>query len=359
MLVKSDYDIVYETLISLKVKFDALRINEKQLVIWGMGNTDSLYYNAFRYDKTPIKYYVNNSKKEIPEHNGFNVIRPSAIQNIDNPLIIINAQNKGVILSIISDIKTLGQAIDYALVSEYFCYRYHDIFISNLSLLDEISAHIYAHILLNLLGNSANTKDLYNPDHYFAIPEFCIPDKDEVYVDVGAYVGDSLELYCFRKFAQFHKYYCFEPDPENFAALNTRIKRLNSEWNLSPDKIQSVNGGIGEKAGKMPFCKSRSAESNFSQDITNITIPIYTLDEYFCKEHIDVIKADVEGWEFPLLLGSKNVITRDHPLLAISIYHNLFDYINIINFLKNLHADYRFAVRHHSYICNDTVLYAF
>jgi FkbM family methyltransferase len=50
----------------------------------------------------------------------------------------------------------------------------------------------------------------------------------------------------------------------------------------------------------------------------------YTLDDVLAQqniEHIDFLKADIEGSERDLLTGAKQILSSAHPLLAIRTYH--------------------------------------
>ena len=60
-----------------------------------------------------------------------------------------------------------------------------------------------------------------------------------------------------------------------------------------------------------------------------------------------------------MLRGGVQVIARDKPLLALSIYHRLSDYYEIPLLLKSLVPKYKFKIRHHSMFFCDTVLYAY
>ena len=57
---------------------------------------------------------------------------------------------------------------------------------------------------------------------------------------------------------------------------------------------------------------------------------------------VTFIKADVEGFEFPLLLGAENLIRKNRPKVSMTVYHNENNFLEIEEFLKNIHNDYRF-----------------
>ena len=67
---------------------------------------------------------------------------------------------------------------------------------------------------------------------------------------------------------------------------------------------------------------------------------------------------DIEGAEIKALEGAKEIIKKYKPKLAISIYHNPKDLIQIPIYLKKLLPEYKIYIRHHSLRETDTVCYA-
>lgn len=54
---------------------------------------------------------------------------------------------------------------------------------------------------------------------------------------------------------------------------------------------------------------------------------------------------DIEGEEMKALLGSDQIIRRDKPVLAISIYHKPEDFFNIKPWLQSICPDYKFIIK--------------
>jgi len=87
---------------------------------------------------------------------------------------------------------------------------------------------------------------------------------------------------------------------------------------------------------------------------------VTTLDEYFSQResrNIVFIKADIEGSEWDMLHGAAETIQRCKLLMAICLYHNIFDLYRIPLYLKELVPEYQFHIRHHSARDKETVLY--
>lgn len=69
------------------------------------------------------------------------------------------------------------------------------------------------------------------------------------------------------------------------------------------------------------------------------------------------IKMDIEGAEANALKGAENIIKKNHPKLAISIYHKDEDMIELPLYIHELVPQYRMYIRQHSHTFFDTVLY--
>lgn len=81
------------------------------------------------------------------------------------------------------------------------------------------------------------------------------------------------------------------------------------------------------------------------------------LDE-FLTEPYSFLKADIESYEYQMLLGAEKSIRKFKPLLAVCIYHNAVDFYSIPILVKQILPEYRLAIRHHKDTLGETVLYA-
>ena len=86
-------------------------------------------------------------------------------------------------------------------------------------------------------------------------------------------------------------------------------------------------------------------------------VPFWAIDD-FAKEKYTFLKADIESYEYRMLLGARNTIQQYRPRLAICIYHNMVDMYSIPELVHAINPDYRLSVRQHSYGYEETVLYA-
>lgn len=292
---------------------------------------------------------------------GVEIIPPMEISHLENPLILINVKNHIHVQEIIEQIKTINPKAAYLLTDEFFFGRRAEIIRNNVRILeDEESKRVYTKLIERSMRNELRMYDLYTPDQYWAIPPFRIDDINEVVVDMGGFVGDTLERYLFARLGCFKQYYVFEPDENNYAALLKRISRLSEEWNLDSDKIVPVFAGVGKEDSSCYFEEGETtgAGSHYTERSTGVERRIVKLDSYFKDIKVSFLKADIESYELDMLLGAVNIIKRDKPKLAISIYHNAVDMYYILNWLNNLGLGYKFYIRHHSVREVDTILYA-
>ena len=83
-------------------------------------------------------------------------------------------------------------------------------------------------------------------------------------------------------------------------------------------------------------------------------------DDLFPFEKVDFIKIDAEGTDLDALLGMAGLIRRSSPVLAVSVYHQPRDIIDLPLAISVLleGLSYRFYLRQHMYNSFDSVFYA-
>jgi FkbM family methyltransferase len=225
-------------------------------------------------------------------------------------------------------------------------------------LIDDGSRAVLCGVLETMLsGDRAHVHAVFEKDQYFALPQFCGVEQ-EIYVDAGAYVGDSLERFIWTHYGIFQKAIAFEPGPRQFAALKKRSDRLIAEWALDAGQIELVPAALGEAAGVEHAASHSGQMTSLAVGSGSDEIRVVRLDNHLAGGRITFLKADVEGMEMPLLRGAADTIRKYRPKLAICVYHYPTDIPVISRYLQSLVPDYRFALRHHSPQFMETVLYA-
>lgn len=121
--------------------------------------------------------------------------------------------------------------------------------------------------------------------------------KDAVYLDLGANIGLSV-LY-FKDYAK--KIYAVEPNSDYFNFLKENTKDLKN--------VECFNVGIGAGNGLAYLYGNpgeERTETIFGQGENKMPFTMLTIDKFFEDnkiEHIDVLKIDVEGSEYPIFMS--------------------------------------------------------
>lgn len=149
--------------------------------------------------------------------------------------------------------------------------------------------------------------------------KFLLNLNPEVFIDVGAHVGRFSIILAKRG----TKVMSIEPSKSNFNQLIKNIKLNNLQ-----KSITALNVGCSDKKGKetLYFVPQNEGLSSIEKkdNATEETIMTKRLDE-ICLElkinpkSINVIKADVEGFELNVLKGASNVLKKGSPILVIEI----------------------------------------
>lgn len=227
--------------------------------------------------------------------------------------------------------------------------------------IDKKSKMVLNSIIKTMLsGDEKYCAKVAEGQQYFCLPNF-LNKGGEVFVDLGAYVGDTVEKFICSQNGSYKHIYAFEPSISQFNAAELRFKRLINEWALDCKSISLIKAGVGSKTSVMYI------NSDAKHLISTTVLPYkqegcdkiegYALDDFFKEIQISFVKVDIEGSEFEMLKGFKKIIKRDKPKFALSVYHRPDDLFNCIKLLKECVPDYRFALRQHSPILVDTTLY--
>ncbi|QWH14660.1 FkbM family methyltransferase [Bacillus mycoides] len=163
-----------------------------------------------------------------------------------------------------------------------------------------------------------------------------MPTNGVVY-DVGANIGNHT-LY-FSHTLNPKKVYSFEPAKELFTVL---------EFNVQVNKLKNIevfNCAVGKENGEafLTYNPQNTGSSNISLD-GNEVVKIVTLDKLKIEKP-DFVKIDVEGSEYDVIKGMKNILKASSPVLWIEVFpDNYFavdqlleelNYVQIDRYLDN------------------------
>lgn len=214
---------------------------------------------------------------------------------------------------------------------------------------DELSKKTYDAFINAKLGDREGLYDVWRKDQYFP-KELIRLSENEVFVDGGAYTGDTLLAFIRKAEYKYSKCYAFEPEPENAAKLCALAGRQGLR------DVNIIVKGLWSKADTLRFAAAEGETGSAISETGSASIEVDTLDN--TAPDATFIKLDVEGAELEALKGAAGTIKRNRPKLAVCLYHKPGDLFEIPLYIKSLAPEYRFFLRQHQPVACELVLYA-
>jgi FkbM family methyltransferase len=185
-------------------------------------------------------------------------------------------------------------------------------------------------------------------------PDYLIrPLADEVFVDCGAFTGDTIEAFLTARGGSFGEIVGIEPDVVNCRVLQERI----DEWarsGMGQMRVEPV--AVGSRRGTLTFDTTGTAGSKVGAGTE--TVEVAPLDEILAEDKPTYIKFDVEGAEHDAIVGGTKTIRANMPVLAVCLYHKPEDLWDVPLLVRSIRPDYKMYVRRYSDERWETVLYA-
>ncbi len=176
---------------------------------------------------------------------------------------------------------------------------------------------------------------------------------DEVYLDLGAYDGDTVRDFLRLTAGRYREIWALEPDAKNFRKLLANCGDLTD--------CHALPLAVWSRGGSLPFA-GRAGRNSALQAGAAGAAQAVSLDELWRDEMTappTLIKFDVEGAEEQALLGASGLLAAHKPKLALAAYHRTEDIYRLPLLLKRLNPAYRLYLRHHPYIPGwETNIYA-
>ncbi len=222
---------------------------------------------------------------------------------------------------------------------------------------DDLSRQTFcAYLNLKISGDIVYNFDVFHKKPYFN--RITASFRSGVFVDCGAYNGDSIEQYVQWCDGKYKKIYAFEPDEKNRQQLFARIHAKQYR------NVKVFPYATWDKAAILKFHGGGTTSSAVEPNGL-LEIRAEAMDALLGNEKSDVpffIKMDIEGSEFRALEGAYHTLATHLPALAICVYHRADDLITIPQYIKSFETAeirYHFYLRKHEIAsCSDLVLYA-
>ena len=292
------------------------------------------------FDIYPVER-INDVINRYPE---INVI--VAMDNYQNKITKIS-QNQNILRYIIFDLAS----VEFEFADYYNVVKEHSVELEKFysKLADEHSRNVMiAYINAKISGNPEALVNLNVDGEQMYYPEFLHLSDNEVFVDCGAFDGDSVISFIKKTEGKYSKIYAFEPDKHNIEKLKKNTSQFNN--------IEIIEKGCFSGKATMYFQDGQELSSSVSNQ-GNVSINVDAVDNIISGK-VTFIKMDIEGSELEALKGAQNIIRSNHPSLAISLYHRSDDLFYIPQYIYELSNTYKFFLRHYGGFSYELILYA-
>ena len=285
-----------------------------EIIVYGANDFNSAVVNSFRNIGIDVKYFCDfNQNKQNRMKDGLPVISPTdVVEHHKNSIVLFTNHNHDV-----SRIIKLG----------------------------------LTH------GMNQNQFKIPHPfgKIYFGLREI-VPYENEIFLDCGSYTGNTVMNFLSWNKGKYKKIYAIEPEHTSYTILQQNMLIKNVKH------IRLLNEGVWSCSDTFPFYQDGEM-SSFCKDAYFLSpslthARVNTIDNIVHTDLVTFIKMDIQGGELEALKGAADTIKRSKPRLAISVYHKTKDIIEIPLFIHNLVPEYRFFIRQHTFLTDDTVLYA-
>lgn len=173
----------------------------------------------------------------------------------------------------------------------------------------------FGHVDMMIFKNGIYEKEIVD-DIYSEL------DSSKILLDIGSNIGQHsllLSPYC-------KEVHSFEPIKSVYDQFNESI-RINRFQN-----IHTYNIAVSDKkeSKSFNFVKNHAGTSSFVEreaqnEVEKITVHTDTLANILIDKKIDVIKIDVEGFEAVAIMGNKDFILKNRPVIFLEYNPNWID----------------------------------
>ena len=179
------------------------------------------------------------------------------------------------------------------------------------------------------------------------------PKNGDIVIDVGAHIG-PYTLKASKWVGLNGKVVAIEASPDNFDILNRNIQ-LNKLTN-----VIALNYAAYSKQDKIKlYLPSKEEKSSYTKYNTIMTERVhnekkfveidantldYLLQSNGIKHEVNWIKIDVEGAEYEVLKGAKNIISKSNNISLLVEIHNLSENTNLNEPIKEFLNLYNFKI---------------
>ena len=165
--------------------------------------------------------------------------------------------------------------------------------------------------------------------------------KNKIAIDCGGYFGDSALIFNKYKFKEIK---VFEPNSYNFKKLINTVKNNNLS-NVECFNYAAYSDNCKKEMYYLSNNLNQGASLKFSSKKSKYEIVNCIKIDNYNFTNVGLIKIDAEGEEIHAIDGMIETIKKNKPLLLVSVYHSMEEFLKIKIILANLNIGYKFKLR--------------
>ena len=195
---------------------------------------------------------------------------------------------------------------------------------------------------------------LAQPETQYFDPDLRPQELDGLFVDCGAFDGDTLRDLFAVYGSGLTGAIAYEPDPANFGQLQAWVQGLPSELR---ERIDCREAALSDQKGWLCFQGGNDGGSRLAET-GGSRVRAVRLDEDLSGLRVGWLKMDLEGQELQALAGSLLLPRPEHRTYTISMYHRSDDLWTIPAFFAKHLPAHSLHLRTHGEDGFDVVCYA-
>lgn len=224
---------------------------------------------------------------------------------------------------------------------------------------DEASAdNLLAYLNTKMTGDASYIMQAFRTPMSFYHNDVFQMTEEEVFLDIGAYNGDTVRLFLEETDGKYKKIIALEPDGESFLELNEYVARermknvvtsKSGAWNKREDLLF--------KTGNEQISSVDTGDSILKGSDT-VTIYGERLDELFGDEEITFIKINYYEGVLEAMEGCEGILCKRHPKLAVDVGFDIYNVLKVSEYISSLNQGYKLYLRFNRAMSSTFTLYA-
>ncbi|MDO5560877.1 MAG: FkbM family methyltransferase [Oscillospiraceae bacterium] len=340
--------------------WEILAEETRPIFIYGMGNGAQKILDVFEEYKIKTEgIFASDEFVRGHSFSGFKVKKYSEVCSEYDDFIVVLAFAAGYD-SLITKIKRMsGEHTLYApdvpiegggLFTYQYCLDHAGELEEVYSMLeDDLSRKVFADVINFKISGKIDYLDDITTAKDEVYTDIINPGENEIYVDLGAYNGDTVSEFVSFTNNRYKQIYAFEPDARNYRKLMNSVEGM--------ENITALNCVVWSCDTTLSFASRSGRQSSVSAQ--GKPVAARSVDSVLSDGAATIIKMDVEGAEEQAIDGCIKTIKKYKPKLMISLYHRNRDMFYLPLKIRKLNPDYKIYMRHQPYIpAWETNLYA-